>query len=58
MNIAIEIFVGTLEGNGAPGRPNRTFQDDIEMKLRELGRDKVEQFFCITHTVQILIVNT
>ena len=47
INTAIDISVGRLEGNGAPGRYSRKFQDNIEMKLRELGRDKVEQFFTL-----------
>ena len=38
-------FCGKLEGNGASGRLNSKFQDNIEIKLRELGRDEVEQFF-------------
>jgi hypothetical protein len=50
--------VGKLEGKQPPGRLNHKFQDNIEMKLRELGRDKLEQFFCITRTVQIAIINT
>ena len=40
-------FMGKLEGKQPPGRFNRKFRDNIEMNLRELGRDKLEQFFFV-----------
>jgi hypothetical protein len=47
MHTALEIFVGKLEGNQPPRRLKRKFQDNIKMKLSELGRDKLEQFFLL-----------
>lgn len=40
-------FCGKIKVNWLPGRHNRKFQDNIEMKLGELVRDELEQLFFV-----------
>jgi hypothetical protein len=39
---ANRILAGKCEGKGTPGRPTRSWEDNIKIDLQKIGRDDVD----------------